>query len=441
MFGRILIVDDEVEVGLSLTKLFRSEGMECECAASAEEAHAVLVRNPDIRLVFLDVRMPGTDGISFLKAAKQEFRRCNIVMISAYPALPDTVQAMKLGATNFFSKPLDLDRILTEAKGLLGSGEDFGENDRGIVSRDPGIAKMQKQIVTAAPTSVPVIITGESGTGKELVAEQLHRFSDRRDRPLVKINCAAIPQNLLESELFGHEKGAFTDAKAKRIGKFERANGGTVFLDEIGDMTLPTQAKILRAIQEGEIEPLGGDHTVKVDIRVISATHRNIEKMIAAGDFREDLYYRLSVIGFHLPPLREREDDIELLIDHFIGQFSSQYGKRIAGVMPDVLERLRRHSWPGNVRELRNCIQRAVIFADGDRLCIGDLPDQYARLSEIAAVGTYAEGYRSAIDAAEKDIILHALEENRGVKGKAADALHIHRKTLYNRMKKLGIDG
>ncbi len=442
MRGSILIVDDEVEMGLSLAKLFRSEGMECECAAGAAEAHAVLARNPRIRLVFLDVRMPGMDGIAFLRTIKEEFRHCNIIMISAYPSLPDTVQAMKLGATNFFAKPLDLDQLLAEARGLLESGRRGEENggaegERGIISRDPALLRLKKQIVTAAPTPAPVIITGESGTGKELVAEQLHRLSDRRDRPFIKINCAAIPQELLESELFGHEKGAFTDAKTRRAGKFERADGGTVFLDEIGDMTLSTQAKILRAIQEQEIEPIGGDRLVKIDIRIISATHRDLAGMIAAGTFREDLYYRLSVIGFHLPPLRERGSDVELLIGHFIGQFSAQYGKRIDGVEPEVLESLRRHSWPGNVRELRNCVQRAVIFAEGGRLTMGDLPGQYGRLAEIAGAG----GYQTAVHAAEKSVIIHALEKAQGVKWKAADELHIHRKTLYNRMKKLGIDG
>lgn len=440
MAGSILIVDDETEVGLSLARLFKSESMDCECAVSADEAYAILARRNDIRLIFLDVRMPGTDGITFLKTVKDEFAQCAIVMISAYPSLPDTVQAMKLGAANFFAKPLDFRRLLAEAKVILQSLAHESQPCQKIISQDPAIVKLKKQIATAAPTSASVVITGESGTGKELVAESLHRLSDRRDKPFVKINCAAIPEQLLESELFGHERGAFTDAKDRRAGKFERASGGTVFLDEIGDMGLHTQAKILRALQEQEIEPLGGDRVVKIDIRVISATNRDLGDMIEAGTFREDLFYRLSVIGFHLPPLRERPGDVEMLIDHFVSIFAAQYGKQIAGVSPAVLERLRRHTWPGNIRELRNCVQRAVIFAEGDMLELNDLPGQYVHLPEIGDIGDYPDEYQAIVTALEKDKILHALEKTSGVKWKAAEELHIHRKTLYNRMKKFGID-
>ncbi len=440
MHGSILIVDDEVEVGASLTKIFQSEGLPCQAAASAGQAYEILARNPDIALIFLDVRMPEMGGISFLKKVKAEFPHCVVVMISGYPSLPDTVQAMKFGAANFFAKPLNVGQLVTEARKLLASATQEATQGQRLISQDPAIIKLKKQIATAAPTTATVIITGESGTGKELVAEQLHLQSNRRDKPFIKINCAAIPEPLLESELFGHEKGAFTDAKSRRLGKFERASGGTVFLDEIGDMSLNTQAKILRAIQEQEVEPIGGDRVVKIDIPIISATHRNLEEMIAAGTFREDLFYRLSVVGFHLPPLRERPGDVELLIQHFIDIFAVQQGKTIKGASPEVLDRLRRHSWPGNIRELRNCIQRAVIFAENDVLELDNLPGQYAHLPDIGNANAYPDHYQAALETLEKDRIIQALEKSSGVKWKAADELHIHRKTLYNRMKKFGID-
>ncbi len=437
MTKQILIIDDEAEVGESLVKLFASEGLESLAITNPSTACSLLSDEPDIRLIILDVRMPEIDGITLLQKIKTEFTDRAVIMIYDYASLPKAVRAMKFGAANFFAKPLDFDKLLTEAKTLLQSAASPVLPDQRFITNDPAMLALKRQIATVAATPAPVIITGESGTGKELVAEQLHLLSARRDKPLVKINCAAIPEALLESELFGHEKGAFTGAQTKRVGKFEKGDGGTMFLDEIGDMTLATQAKVLRAIQEQEFDPVGSDRGKKVDLRFVAATNRDLQKMIQDGSFREDLYYRLSVVILHLLPLRERPGDIPLLVDHFINVFSAQYGKSIRGIEPNVLAQLTNHSWPGNIRELRNCVQRAVIFCDSDTIQFEHLPGQYAHITDAGII----DDYKEAMDSHGKEIIIQALERTSGVKWKTAKELHIHRKTLYNRMKKYGIDG
>ncbi len=288
----------------------------------------------------------------------------------------------------------------------------------------------------AAQTNAPVLITGETGTGKELIANLVHTAGPRSEHSFVKVNCAAIPETLLESELFGHERGAFTNAIAQRKGKFELADHGTIFLDEIGDMASGTQAKILRVLQEQEFERAGGSETVNVDLRIIAATNKDLPDLIEKGLVREDLYYRLCVISLHLPPLRERQGDVELLMEHFIHQFGERHGKHIAGLEDRTRRFLLDHTWPGNVRELRNCIERAVIFCEGERISLKDLPAQYTELRG----GRHQEELRMSFDNLQRRMILQALEKSKGVKSKAADMLEIDRRTLYNRIKKLGLD-
>jgi DNA-binding NtrC family response regulator len=303
-----------------------------------------------------------------------------------------------------------------------------------IKSKNPALPII---IIKVAQTDVPVLITGESGTGKELVACSIHYQSTRKNRQFIKVNCASIPDTLLESEIFGHEKGAFTDAVTRRIGKFELAHKGTIFFDEIGDMTAKTQPKLLRVIEDGEIHRLGGIQPVRTDVRVISATNRNIKQLISDAIFREDLYYRLSVVTIHLPPLRERKDDILLLANHFIHHFNRLYNKQIVVMNDEVQNLFMQHQWPGNIRELKNCIERAVIFSEKDETCldIHHLPAQYRELT----ISNHPETFNDLYNTVSKEKILEALEQSNGIKQKAAEILNIHRKTLYNKIKKLGI--
>ncbi len=360
-------------------------------------------------------------------------------MITGYPTVENAVRAMKYGALNFYTKPLKLPELLREIHELAATRARHRsvapDPSCQLITRNAGMQKILKTIEKAAPTAAPVLITGESGTGKEVAANALHHFSQRADKPFIRVNCAALPDDLLESELFGHEKGAFTGAVKERKGRFELADTGTIFLDEIGDMSLKTQSKILRVIQEQEFERLGGTKSIHTDIRIITATNKNLKKLLALEKFREDLYYRLSVITIHLPPLRERKDDIPLLVDYFIEHFNQVYQKQIRGLREDVRGLFEQHEWPGNVHELRNCLERAIIFCEQDQIGVSELASQYAELIERQPVNTYEEAFESL----NREIILDALDKSQGVKKKAADLLNISRRTLYNRMKKLGI--
>jgi transcriptional regulator with PAS, ATPase and Fis domain len=292
-----------------------------------------------------------------------------------------------------------------------------------------------EEVQRVGPTDAAVLITGETGTGKELIASAVHARSGRRDRAFVKLNCASIPDTLLESELFGHERGAYTDAAERHIGKLEAADRGTMFFDEIGDMTVRTQAKLLRVLQDGEFQRLGGQETLRTDVRVLAATNQDIERLLAQGSFREDLFYRLSVVRIEVPALRERKDDLELLVGHFLERFNHRYGREVSGLSPEVREIFQRHNWPGNVRELKNCVERGVIFCDGRTIAPEHLQAQYRRLGESGFPGQL-EGARERLD---REMIAEALARSQGEKQKAAALLHISRKTLYNRMKKLGM--
>jgi two-component system response regulator AtoC len=341
---------------------------------------------------------------------------------------------MKVGALNYYTKPLDLKKFISEIKQLLGRSHSHNESEDYIISKSTEMKQLIDEAKKVAKTDAPVLITGESGTGKELFARLIHHTSNRSKEPFITINCAAIPENLLESELFGFEKGAFTNAHTTKIGKIEAASGGTLFLDEIGDMDLRLQAKILRVLQENEIERIGSNQVIKTNFRLISATNKNLREEFGKNTFREDLFYRLSVVSIHLLSLRERLIDINALTKYFIDIFNKKYSKNILGVTSAVDSILHRHKWPGNVRELKNCLERAVIFCEYEYLDIDNLPYQYQIMTEI-------NNSNIAIEEKEhhRKIIEKALNDSNGVKQKAAELLNINRRTLYNRMKKLGM--
>jgi two-component system, NtrC family, response regulator AtoC len=436
---RVLIVDDEKELTDSLSEILADEGYAALCASDPLEAMPLLERER-VDLVILDIRMPGMGGIDLLKLMRKHSPALKVIILTGHPSVENAVLSMKYGAVDFFEKPPNLKKLLGAigefaAQGGLASEPPLPPADR-IVTRDSQMQKILLAARKAAATSAPILITGESGTGKELIAGAVHAASPRALRPFIKVNCAAIPEALLESELFGHEKGAFTDALSQRKGKFELAHEGTIFLDEIGDMSPGTQAKILRVLQEREFERVGGSATIKANIRVIAATNKDLRAMIKDDRFRQDLYYRLCVIPLHVPPLRERVGDIELLIEHFIGYFGAQYGKSIAGLEPKTEALLLAHDWPGNVRELRNCVERAVIFCESELIRMEDLPSQYMELDGSRLGSALRSGYEEL----NRSMILEALQRSKGKKATAAGMLNIDRRTLYNRMKRLGLD-
>ncbi len=434
----VLIVDDELEVCLSLGELLRSKGYGAIHVDAPQDVLPLLEREK-VDLVIMDVRMPSIGGIDLLKAVRERFSSLPIIMISGYASIENAVRSMKYGALNFYSKPIQIADLMREIRHLERSSQHklAASDGQEIVTEDPRMKEILTLVAKASPTEASVVITGESGTGKELIADMLHHGSRRRGRAYIKVNCAAIPDSLLESEMFGHEKGAFTDALVQQRGKIELADGGTIFFDEIGDMSLSTQAKMLRVLQEKRFNRLGGSEPIKADFRVIAATNRDLELMIREGTFREDLYYRLSVITLHLPPLRERRDDIVPLAHQFIERFNWVYSKRVSGISDRAAAMLERHGWPGNVRELKNIIERAVIFCEGDTIDLDDLPEQY-RIVDRATSSASEELTEFATESA-RAVILEALKQSGGVKGEAARLLNITRKTLYNRMKRLNL--
>jgi DNA-binding NtrC family response regulator len=434
----ILIVDDEQEMCSSLEEIFRDEGFLARSTTDPASVLSLLSQEP-VDLLLLDIRMPGIGGIDLLGRVKDLYPELPVIMITGYPTVETAVTAMRYGAVNYYTKPLNLGNLLQETRQLLrvdGLERESASIPRGIVGEDPSMLPVKETILRAAEVDAPVLITGESGTGKELIAEAVHAASKRRDAPLVRVNCAAIPETLIESELFGHEAGAFTDAKKTRKGRFELANHGTLFLDEIGDMSLSTQARILHALQEKTFERVGGGRSISTDARFVAATHQDLRSMIDSGAFRGDLYYRLAVITIHVPPLRDRGGDIDLLVDYYLDFFQEKYDKPISSIDPAVRAFFRRHDWPGNVRELRNCIERAVIFASDGHITFSHLPAQYEKV--INREGPYSQ--ESELLKINKEIIRDALAKSGGVKAKAADLLNISRKTLYNRMKRLGME-
>jgi two-component system nitrogen regulation response regulator NtrX len=439
---RVLIVDDEESIRRSLTGILGDEGYETACASDGEQALAALAKAPLPSLVLLDIAMPGRDGIEILEEIRRGWPDIPVVMMSGHGTIETAVRATRLGAFDFIEKPLSLDKLLLVADHAIERRELSEENRRlradalhahDILGRSDAVQKLKEMIRVAAPTNGWVLITGENGTGKELVARQIHLQSKRAERPFVAVNCAAIPEELIESELFGHEKGAFTGAIQQKRGRFELAHEGTLFFDEIADMSLKTQAKILRILQEHKFERVGGTETMEVDVRVIAATNKDLEKAIAEGSFREDLYYRLNVIPFHVLPLRERREDIPILVEAFVAEFCAESAARRKIVTPRALEKLQAYAWPGNVRELRNLCERLVLMTPGARIDEGDLPEA------IRLGGAPESAPPTSLDAArrafEREFLIARLREHGWNISRTAEAIGLARESLSRKVR------
>src|SRR6478752_5503541 len=379
---QVLIVDDEPNLRKILSAQLTRDGYDVMTAEDGEQGLAML-KEHHIDLVITDLRMPKVDGMTLLREALKEDRELPIVMITAHGTVDTAVEALKIGAFDYLTKPFDKDNVrqtvakALKARQLAGADATQAAGARfGIIGSSPGITELYTVLERVANTPTTVLITGESGTGKELVARALHENSSRKERPFIKVNCAAIPKDLMESELFGYERGAFTGAVTSKPGRFELASGGTLFLDEIAEIPVEMQVKLLRVLQESEFERVGGIKTIRVDVRLVAATNRDLKKEIAVGSFREDLFYRLNVVPVHLPPLRERREDIPLLVEHFVSKFNERLRKNITRVEDDALERLVAHSWPGNIRELENVLERTILFSEGPSIHARDLPPE-----------------------------------------------------------------
>jgi two-component system nitrogen regulation response regulator NtrX len=443
--NRILIVDDEASIRRSLGGILSDEGFDAAEAPDGEAALAQLREGtPD--LVLLDIAMPGRDGVQILEEMQRSWPGLPVVMMSGHGTIETAVRATQLGAFDFLEKPLSVEKLLLTIRHALDRASLERENRRlraeavrahEILGDSALVQKLKEQIRVAAPTNGWVLITGENGTGKELVAKQVHVQSKRADQPFVEVNCAAIPEELIESELFGHEKGAFTGAIAQKRGKFELADQGTIFLDEIADMSLRTQAKILRILQEHKFERVGGTETIEVDVRVIAATNKSLEKAIAEGSFREDLFYRLNVIPFHVPPLRERREDIPVLAAAFVGEFCSESGAAAKALTPRAVNALQAYHWPGNVRELRNLMERLVLLTAGPKLRPEDLPEEVR--TGVRSEDTDGASLEAARRAFERDFITERLRENGWNISRTAEAIGIARESLSRKLRAFGI--
>jgi two-component system nitrogen regulation response regulator NtrX len=444
----ILIVDDEPAIRTALRGVLEDEGYRVTAVAGGADALAAIADDGH-DLVFLDIWMPGMDGLETLTEIKRLRPDATVVMISGHGTIETAVKATRLGAYDFIEKPLSLEKTLLIAARALEHARLARENAAlrarlsprsEIIGETPVMRALRDQIATAAPSSGRVLIHGENGSGKELVARAIHALSARRDQVFVEVNCAAIPDELIESELFGHERGAFTGAVARRRGRFEQAHGGTLFLDEIGDMSLRTQAKVLRSLEEQAFERVGGKETIKVDVRVIAASNRDLGALIGAGRFREDLYYRLNVIPIEVPPLRARKDDIPRLVDHFIAVFCQENGKPLKRLDGEALGYFLAYDWPGNVRELRNMVERLVIMAPRETIGPDDLPPPLRPKSvgEMAAAGG-VRSLREARESFERAFILAELAVHEWNMTRTAERLGIERSHLYRKLKAYGI--
>jgi two-component system, NtrC family, response regulator HydG len=439
--GSLLIVDDELSVRDSLRRWFGDEGYKIGTASSAGEALTRLAEHHwDVALI--DIKMPGTDGIELQARLKEADPELLVIIMTGYASVETAVAALKMGAYDYVTKPLDPDEIGHLIGNAIAQRRTKEENQRlrdvvaetaqpsGMVGQSAAMRKIFEAIETVAPTDATVLITGESGTGKELIARAIHAASPRRFHPLVAIHCGALTETLLESELFGHEKGAFTGAQCRKKGKFEIADGGTVFLDEIGDISLKTQTDLLRVLQEREVTRVGGNQLVKVDFRCVAATNKRLEALVDDGRFRPDLYYRLNVFRIELPPLRDRREDIPLLADHFVKKFSLAMNKKVERIAPEAIRLLQQHEWVGNVRELENAVERAMVVAHEPILRAED----FLLNGKRAASG---EGPRT-LEEAERAHILQVIEECGGNQTRAAEALGVDRVTLHNKLKRYG---
>jgi two-component system nitrogen regulation response regulator NtrX len=446
----ILIVDDEPGVRAALGGVLRDEGYLVDAVSSGEECLERLTRTA-VDLVVLDVWLPGMDGLATLARLRERQIDASVVLISGHGNIESAVRAIKMGAFDFVEKPLSLDKTVLVIRNALHQRRLEAENralraqvDRTqtMVGESYGMRQLREQVAMAAPTNGRVLIYGENGTGKELVARTIHALSRRRAGAFVEVNCAAIPEELIESELFGHVRGAFTGAVADRRGKFEVADGGTIFLDEIGDMSVKTQAKVLRVLQEQTVDAVGGKSSIKVDVRVLAATNKDLQAEIRGGRFREDLYFRLNVIPIFVPALRDRQEDIPLLADHFMAEFAREYGRRAKSFESGARAVLQRYPWPGNVRELRNVIERLMIMVPGDSISPVDLgfldPSDLSRTAAAEPIGERLT-LHEARDQFERDLILRTLAEQQGNMSRTAEVLGVERSNLYRKMKAFGI--
>jgi two-component system, NtrC family, nitrogen regulation response regulator NtrX len=455
MTETILIVDDEEGIRSALAGILEDEGYRTVSAGDGVEALATCKRELP-GLVLLDIWMPRMDGLETLKCLKELYPSLNVIMMSGHGTIETAVKSTKLGAYDFIEKPLSLEKVVVTVENALAMTRLKEENAslRGLVLQShemigasASMLRLKEQIQMVAPTNASVLITGENGTGKELVARSVHFHSLRRDKPFIEINCAAIPEELIESELFGHERGAFTGAVSQKKGKFDLADGGTLFLDEIGDMSLKTQAKVLRILQERKFERVGGTRTLEVDVRVVAATNKLLEEEIRNGSFREDLFYRLNVVPFKVPALRERRDDVPLLAGYFLDAFCRREGRELKLIVPEAMEAMQRYEWPGNVRELKNIVERLVIMTPGGTITKNHLPDYFGaevngreagggRLDSVLELSSL----REAREEFEKEFIIQKLEEHDWNVSRTAEAIELERSNLHRKIKSYGID-
>jgi nitrogen regulation protein NR(I) len=476
--SKLLLIDDETDVQYSFQRIFDTPEIELTTASSGEEGLKLIPKvKPD--LVLMDIRMGGINGLETLRRIRQMDSKLLVILMTAYGTTQTAIEAMKLGAYDYLLKPFDVVKLKDIVHNALKAAHDMRQvvsyqpllesedYESGIVGRSEAMQQVFKMIGQVAGTDATALITGESGTGKELVARAIYHHSNRNTQPFLAVNCAAIPEQLLESELFGHERGAFTGATLQRIGKFEQCNGGTLFLDEIGDMTPATQTKILRVLQSGTFERVGGNTPLKVDVRIIAATNKPLEEAVAARQFREDLFYRLNVVRIHIPPLRERREDVRLLVNYFLKKFAREQEASPKSISTGVIKALEGYHWPGNVRELENIVRRALVVAKGDAILLSDLPPEIVGQNSApnnaapSSAAPTAAGEAGATDvvsltrklfqwarkdpklklipAVERELVLQALKETSGNQVQAAKLLGITRATLRKRIEKFGI--
>ncbi len=450
----ILVIDDERSILQSMEGILSDEGYQVFLADNGRKGLEICEREvPDA--ILLDIAMPGMDGMEVLKRLKEFLPFVPVIIMTGHGSIDLAVKAIKLGSYDFLEKPLEMDKLLLTVKNAIDYGKLQRENlllkekierQHNLIGESPPIQTLRKQINQVAPTDAWILIFGENGSGKEVVAHEIHRLSKRHDKPFVEVNCAAIPEELIESELFGHEKGAFTGATSSKRGKFDMAHDGTLFLDEIGDMSLKTQAKILRILEEQRFERVGGNKTIQVNVRVIAATNKNLEDEIKKGNFREDLYFRLNVIPFTVPPLRERGDDILLLADYFLREFTEKRGKLLKVLNDEAKKTLLGYPWPGNVRELKNLMERLSIMVPSETITLDDLPPEMVKkpafkgLSPIPEPLFDADNIKEAVSLFERTYIVQKLKENAGNISRTAEKIGIARRNLTHKIKTYDIN-
>ena len=448
----ILLIDDEPAQITSIKSFLKRRDYTVSSANSGPDGISI-VMDGNIDLVFTDYRMPEMDGLEVVQSINKLNPELPVVVITAFSDIKDAIQVMKEGAFDYLSKPIQLDELeilvkkAQERNNLISENKLLKEQLKDqfkfdfIVTKSPKMEKILNTTSRVAKSNSTVLVRGKTGTGKELIARALHFGSERQNKPLITVNCAALSENLLESELFGHEKGSFTGASSQRIGRFEQANGGTLFIDEIGDISLQTQVKLLRALQFGEFERIGGAKTIKVDVRVVTATNRNLEELIETGEFRQDLYYRINVIAINLPALSERKEDIPLLIKHFIDKYSKENSKTVKNISKEAFDHLMRYHFPGNIRELENIIESAIVMARGEIITIDDFTPNVMTTSESIALNphNFKNSYDEKLEAFETTMITDALEQKKGNQSQAAKVLGITERHLRSRMQKYNI--